>query len=711
VRNRLIYAALGIVGVLLIGLAIASATVWRADSVLHASATADQAIVVTDPGVLEMAGDPVTVTATVPTGDRVVLAIGRDTDVDGWVGTADHQRVAGLSGWHTLALAAPATPTARASGTPAPTATASATGTPTDQPSTTTSAAAAPAGTTTAAPAGTATAAAVPDATASDMWVATAHGTGSASLTWQAQPGRWSLLVVGSTAAGAGVPPTLALEWPRSVTTPYLAPGVVVGGLLVLVALFLFWRDLRRRHGAAWTPVATGAIPVVTAGQGAMTRRQLREMAELARTGQLPTIAPPPGPTASVPVTAPPAAGPAPRVPGPVGASVAHDEPAASGTAIPAPSGAPLPALSGAALAGPSGAAAAVSGLGSGRGVTPTRDASSGAAGTGPGSRPTAPTTGNGDTARPSANVSTPPTTSGGDAARPSEDVVTPPAAAGARKGRWRRAADPDPQQAAEPLSTPASSSSSSASWAPQEVSSSTAPVPAGVSPVKPPAPGGRRARRQAAEAAAATAGAEAPRGTVEPASSGAGGEAPSAPEPAAPAPAAHHPASSRPAWMPAPPAAPAPAAAPVPAPVPAVSWSAPAPADARPAPAPAPGAGSGPVAPAPAAERASASSAPAPAHGPGAQPAWLSRVAARWEQEDAAAEAAEASAAREPDRSQPSPSSSATAAPQPSETDEPSAGRTLPHGDPQQPAEASRADAWRRAWGLPPLETEENDR
>ena len=91
-RNRLIYAALGIVGVLLIGLAIASATVWRADSVLRASATADQAIVVTDPGVLEMAGDPVTVTATVPTGDRVVLAIGRDTDVDGWVGTADHQR-------------------------------------------------------------------------------------------------------------------------------------------------------------------------------------------------------------------------------------------------------------------------------------------------------------------------------------------------------------------------------------------------------------------------------------------------------------------------------------------------------------------------------------------------------------------------------------------------------------------------------------------
>lgn len=708
-RNRLIYAALGIVGVLLIGLAIASATVWRADSVLHASATADQAIVVTDPGVLEMAGDPVTVTATVPTGDRVVLAIGRDTDVDGWVGTADHQRVAGLSGWHTLAIAAPATPTARASGTPAPTATASATGTPTDQPSPTTSAAAAPAGATTAAPAGTATTAPVPDATASDMWVATAHGTGSASLTWQAQPGRWSLLVVGSTAAGAGVPPTLALEWPRSVTTPYLAPGVVVGGLLVLAALFLFWRDLRRRHGAAWTPVATGAIPVVTAGQGAMTRRQLREMAELARTGQLPTIAPPPGPTASVPVTAPPAAGPAPRVPGPVGTPAAHDEPAASGAAIPAPSGAPLPA--------PSGAAATVSGRGSGRGVTPTRDASSGAVGTGPGSRPMAPTTGNGDTARPSANVATPATTSGGDAARPSEHVVTPPAAAEARKGRWRRAADPVPQQAAEPLSTPASSSASSASWAPQEVSSSIPPVPAEVSPVKPPAPGGRRARRQAAEAAAATAGAAAPVGTVEPASSGSGGEAPPAPEPAAAAPAAHHPASSRPAWMPAPPAAPAPAATPVPAPVPAVSLSAPAPADPRPTPAPAdarpapaPGAWSSPVAPAPAAERASAS-APAPAHGPGAQPAWLSRVAARWEQEDAAAEAAEAAAAREPDRSQPSPSSSATAAPQPSETAEPPAGRTPPHGDPQQPAEASRADAWRRAWGLPPLETEENDR
>ncbi len=36
VRKRLIYAAVGVVGVLLIGLAIASATAWSEDDVLRA---------------------------------------------------------------------------------------------------------------------------------------------------------------------------------------------------------------------------------------------------------------------------------------------------------------------------------------------------------------------------------------------------------------------------------------------------------------------------------------------------------------------------------------------------------------------------------------------------------------------------------------------------------------------------------------------------
>lgn len=649
-RNRLIYAALGIVGVLLIGLAIASATVWRADSVLHASATADQAIVVTDPGVLEMAGDPVTVTATVPTGDRVVLAIGRDTDVTGWVGTADHQRVAGLAGWHALALAAPTAPTG-ATGTATPTPTASGSAAPAAQSSPTTSPA--------AAPAGTSAVGAVPDATASDMWVATSHGTGSASLTWQARPGRWSLLVVGSTTAGVGAPPTVSLQWPRSVTTPYLAPGAVVGGLLLLVALFLFWRDLRRRHEAAWTPVATGAIPIVTAGEGAMTRRQLREMAELARTGQLPTVVLPPGPAA------PPAARPTPWVPGPVGGpdgtrtatGAGHDEPAAPRPAYPTASGA---AATG---AGP-GAVPSATSTGAARSDAPLRAA-------GPAARPTAPAT-----------------------ASPSQDAGTPPAG-GTPKGRWRRTAEPAPQPAAEPAIAPAPASST---WAPQEGSASTAPVPVVASPAKPPAPGGRRARRQAAAAAAGTG---APQGTTAPADA----TPPSAPDRPAAKPAATEPLAAPPATTPDGPV------------VPAAQKSHPHPS--RPAwmPTVAPAApGATPPAPAAGTESASAAHragtpAPSSAHAPGAQPAWLSRVAARWEQEDAAAEAEEAAAGREAENAQASPPSSPAPAPSPSVTSEPQVTPTPPHGEPQQAAEPSRADAWRRAWGLPPLETEEKDR
>jgi len=252
VLERLIHAAVGVVGLALIGLAIASATVWRADDVLRAAGTADQAIVVTDPGVLEMGGDPVTVTARVPSGARVVLAIGRDTDVAGWVGTDDHQRVTGLAGWHELALAAPgAVPTTSAptpSVTPAPAP---------DEGSTAT----------------------VPDPAGSDMWLTHVQGTGEATLTWQAEPGRWSLLAVGVTAAGAPAAPTLELAWPRAVTTPYLVPGTVAGGVLLLAALALLGRDLRRRQGVEWTPVLTEQIPVVGEPPAQpLTRRQVREM-------------------------------------------------------------------------------------------------------------------------------------------------------------------------------------------------------------------------------------------------------------------------------------------------------------------------------------------------------------------------------------------------------------------------------------------------
>ncbi|WP_046527809.1 hypothetical protein [Cellulomonas sp. FA1] len=107
--KRLVIAFVGLVGAVVIALGVASATLWRADDVLVADLRADAPIVVTEPGVLELAASEVTV--RVEADGPVVLAVGRDTDVDGWVGDDAHQRVTGLAGWHELAaedVAAPA---------------------------------------------------------------------------------------------------------------------------------------------------------------------------------------------------------------------------------------------------------------------------------------------------------------------------------------------------------------------------------------------------------------------------------------------------------------------------------------------------------------------------------------------------------------------------------------------------------------------------
>ncbi|MGY4645585.1 hypothetical protein [Cellulomonas sp. URHB0016] len=260
--KRLLTAAIGVVGLVVVALGIASATVWRADDVLVAQSHGDARTLVTDPGVLELGGDPVTVTVRVPDKSRVVLAVGRDTDVEGWVGPDAHDRVTGLSSWDQLALKgvepdvtpSPAPSDAAAPPTPAPTDAAGVTA---------------------------ADASTVADPTGSDMWVAEAEGKGSATLVWHAQPGRWSLLAV--SAEGDAVP-TLSLAWPRVVTTPWLWPCVVVGGLLVLLSLGLVLRGaLRRRAGIVgpqWRDVGTGPTPTVEpsrAGLPALTRRQLRE--------------------------------------------------------------------------------------------------------------------------------------------------------------------------------------------------------------------------------------------------------------------------------------------------------------------------------------------------------------------------------------------------------------------------------------------------
>jgi hypothetical protein len=248
VLQRLIAALLGVLGIAAIGLGVASATVWRADDPLVATAApgGDNRTLVTDPGVLELAGDPVTVTVRAE-GSPVVLAVGRDTDVTAWVGADPYARVTGLSDWHTLATTAGEPP---AGATPEAEA----------------EAAAEPAPSPSASGAAEEAAVQAADPTGSDMWVLEAGGDGSATLDWPAQDGRWSLIAVslGDTA------PTLDLSWPQTVTTPWLWPAVALGILLLAVAAVLLVRILRSRDDpdAGWHPVSTGAFATIPAPAG-----------------------------------------------------------------------------------------------------------------------------------------------------------------------------------------------------------------------------------------------------------------------------------------------------------------------------------------------------------------------------------------------------------------------------------------------------------
>ncbi|QAY68729.1 hypothetical protein ET471_00615 [Xylanimonas protaetiae] len=109
--RRLLGILLIVLGLAAAGLGVASATVWReSDSVVASAAPqGDGTLVVTDPGVLELIGPDVTVRATVPDGGTVSVAIGRDIDVEGWVGIDHSTQVTGLSDWTTLATS-PVTP-------------------------------------------------------------------------------------------------------------------------------------------------------------------------------------------------------------------------------------------------------------------------------------------------------------------------------------------------------------------------------------------------------------------------------------------------------------------------------------------------------------------------------------------------------------------------------------------------------------------------
>jgi hypothetical protein len=214
-----------------IGFGVATATVLRESDTVVATATpsGDGTMVVTEPGVLGLVDDQVTVRATVPEGQKVTLALGSDVDVLGWVGDDPYDSVTGLSSWEALSVA-PGTAAApeeeAAEGEETDEA-------PAEKPST------------------------GPDPAGSDMWISEVSGETTVSMRWTEQPGRVVLL-----AAGVGKnaeAPTLELTWPRQASTPYLWPGVLGGALLLILGVFMAigaHRSAKRGAGKGRSPSA-----------------------------------------------------------------------------------------------------------------------------------------------------------------------------------------------------------------------------------------------------------------------------------------------------------------------------------------------------------------------------------------------------------------------------------------------------------------------
>lgn len=248
VKPRVLSIVLIVLGLLAVILAVASATIWRPSQTAVATLkpAATTAYVVTGDGVLNMVDSTVTITAKAKdTNSTVTLALARSEDAQAWLANDPYTEVTGLSSWEALSGR---TITERCNVKAAPTATATSTAKATAKATSTAKATAT----------STAKATPTPDAkgcikavasnaslNGSDMWVTSKTGKGSVSITYD--PSSSNYVVLAAT-DGKQAAPTFSLSWKRTVGTPWLIPGLIVGGLLVAGGVFIFMLDIQMRH-------------------------------------------------------------------------------------------------------------------------------------------------------------------------------------------------------------------------------------------------------------------------------------------------------------------------------------------------------------------------------------------------------------------------------------------------------------------------------
>lgn len=290
--RRLISAVLAVTGLVAIVLAVCSATVWRPSATVTATLASrpDQPYVLVEPGVLGLVDSDVTVEVQA-SGQVVTLAVGYSHDARAWLADDPYVSVTGLQSWSTLAsqVVTERCPQESAASTSQPSATPTPTGSPAGE-ATATGASQEPSESQDGDDAGcTELTASGADPADGDVWQLTESGQDEASLTLDAADPDLVLLA----AAGGSEPaPQLTLTWPRRVSTPWLIPGLVVGGVLVCLGVFGLLMDLQIRHAdaqrrrraaeraarlASADSVATLGIPALSDPNRPLTRRERRE--------------------------------------------------------------------------------------------------------------------------------------------------------------------------------------------------------------------------------------------------------------------------------------------------------------------------------------------------------------------------------------------------------------------------------------------------
>jgi len=292
-----------VLGLVLVALAVCSATIWKPGSKVEAKLASgpSQPYVITAPGVLSGAESDVTVTASSSDGKDVHLFVARAADLDAWMSPdADnalpYTAITSIDAdAGTLASKDETQYCPPANAAPAPSAAPSA------QPS-----ASAQAG---GSKCSERKAKGV-TASGSDIWLGEKTGGSSVTFNTGKDADRAMLphknldeqIVVMAMTDGKASAPGLTISWKRQVETPwYFYGGLVLGSVFVLVGAFLFFIDLQLRRAnvdrrtrsaeraariANADSVSTEGIPQVDDPDRRLTRRELRDKERAEASGE-----------------------------------------------------------------------------------------------------------------------------------------------------------------------------------------------------------------------------------------------------------------------------------------------------------------------------------------------------------------------------------------------------------------------------------------